>query len=169
MNYVSQWWSQHTVYDVTHQVLDSIQQFTEVNEWTLSFHVGISGKETAESELMVELFLVKLSSADHHDLTDDKTTLIQVMVWCRQASSHFLNKCSEFCNYMASLKRNWYALGNKTNIGLGNVSDINWHRQGDMMNYSKSGINNYKIFFTRKSEVTPANTPDKLKTTNRPN
>ena len=27
------------------------------------------------------------------DLTDDKSTLIQVMVWCRQATSHYLSQC----------------------------------------------------------------------------
>ena len=26
-------------------------------------------------------------------LTDDKSTLVQVMAWCRQASSHYLNQC----------------------------------------------------------------------------
>ena len=27
------------------------------------------------------------------DITDDKSTLVQVMVWCHQASSHYLNQC----------------------------------------------------------------------------
>ena len=27
------------------------------------------------------------------DLTDDKSALIQVMAWCRQATSHYLNQC----------------------------------------------------------------------------
>ena len=27
------------------------------------------------------------------NLTDDKSTLVQVMAWCRQATSHYLNKC----------------------------------------------------------------------------
>ena len=27
------------------------------------------------------------------DLCDDKSTLVQVMAWCRQASSHYLNPC----------------------------------------------------------------------------
>ena len=25
--------------------------------------------------------------------TDDKSTLVQVMAWCRQATSHYLNQC----------------------------------------------------------------------------
>ena len=27
------------------------------------------------------------------DFTDDKSTLVQVMAWCRQATSHYLNQC----------------------------------------------------------------------------
>ena len=27
------------------------------------------------------------------DLTDDKSTLVQVMAWCRQAPSHYLSQC----------------------------------------------------------------------------
>ena len=27
------------------------------------------------------------------DLTDDKSTLVEVMAWCRQATSHYLNQC----------------------------------------------------------------------------
>ena len=27
------------------------------------------------------------------DLTDDKSTLVQVMAWCRQATSHYLRQC----------------------------------------------------------------------------
>ena len=27
------------------------------------------------------------------DLTDDKSTLVQVMAWCRQATNHYLNRC----------------------------------------------------------------------------
>ena len=28
-----------------------------------------------------------------HDFTDDKSTLVQVMAWCRQATSHYLSQC----------------------------------------------------------------------------
>ena len=27
------------------------------------------------------------------DLSDDKSTLVQIMAWCRQATSHYLNRC----------------------------------------------------------------------------
>ena len=38
------------------------------------------------------------------DLTDDKSTLVQVMAWCRQATSHYLSQCwpSSMSPYMAS-------------------------------------------------------------------
>ena len=28
-----------------------------------------------------------------HDLTDDRSTLLQVMAWCRQATRHYLSQC----------------------------------------------------------------------------
>ena len=31
------------------------------------------------------------------DLTDDKSTLVQVMAWCRQATSHYLSQCWPSC------------------------------------------------------------------------
>ena len=33
------------------------------------------------------------------DLIDDKSTLVQVMAWCHQATSHYLNQC--WCRYVA--------------------------------------------------------------------
>ena len=38
------------------------------------------------------------------DLTEDKSTLVQVMAWCRQATSHYLSQCwPDPCHHMASL------------------------------------------------------------------
>ena len=36
---------------------------------------------------------------------DDKTTLVQVMAWCRQASSHYLNQC-----WPRSMSLQWFDL-----------------------------------------------------------
>ena len=36
-----------------------------------------------------EIVLRKMSS----DLTDDQSTLVQVMAWCCQATSHYLSSC----------------------------------------------------------------------------
>ena len=42
---------------------------------------------------------------------DDKTALIQVMAWCRQATSHYLIQCwSISMSYMASLGHNELSL-----------------------------------------------------------
>ena len=41
------------------------------------------------------------------DLTDDKSTLVQVMAWCRQATSHYLNSVDQdIQRHMASLGHN---------------------------------------------------------------
>ena len=38
------------------------------------------------------------------DRTDDKSTLVQVMAWCRQATSHYMSQFdSDLCRQMASL------------------------------------------------------------------
>ena len=37
--------------------------------------------------------VMKLVSGEPLDLADHKSTLIRVMAWCRQASSHYLNQC----------------------------------------------------------------------------
>ena len=48
---------------------------------------------------IVLLIAIFISSKDNalrwmpRDLTDDKSTLVQVMAWCRQAASHYLNQC----------------------------------------------------------------------------
>ena len=39
------------------------------------------------------------------DLTDDKSTLVQVKAWCRQATSHYLID-PDLCRQMASLGPN---------------------------------------------------------------
>ena len=44
---------------------------------------------------MAEVSPVKLLSNEFHgaDRTDDKPTLVQVMAWCRQATSHYMDQC----------------------------------------------------------------------------
>ena len=39
-------------------------------------------------------------------LTDDKSTLIQVMAWCRQAISHYPGQCWFLCRHITSLGHN---------------------------------------------------------------
>ena len=41
------------------------------------------------------------------DFIDDQSTLVQVMAWCRQATSHYLSECWPlFCRYMAAQGHN---------------------------------------------------------------
>ena len=39
------------------------------------------------------------------DLTDDRSTLVQVMAWCRQAASHYLSQCWPRCMPPYSITR----------------------------------------------------------------
>ena len=46
------------------------------------------------SVIMVEASLVKLPCYEcHWTSNDDQSTLVQVMAWCHQATSHYLNQC----------------------------------------------------------------------------
>ena len=36
-------------------------------------------------------------------LADDKSILVQVMAWCRQATSHYLSQCGDLSRHMALL------------------------------------------------------------------
>ena len=40
-----------------------------------------------------DLLIMMASDECHNDFTDDKSTLVQVMAWCRQATSHYLSQC----------------------------------------------------------------------------
>ena len=57
---------------------------------------GDSKKVTFNLVLLIGIFK---SSHDNalwwmpQDLTNDKSTLVQVMAWCRQATSHYLSQC----------------------------------------------------------------------------
>ena len=68
------------------------------------------------------------------DLTDRKSTLVQVMAWCRQATNHYLSQC--WPRSLSSLGHNelthwsliWHLL-NWVIIGSGNgVSSIQYHQ-----------------------------------------
>ena len=49
------------------------KQILVIDDWGISCEIALSWKP--------------------HDLTDDKSTLVQVMAWCRQATSHYLSQC----------------------------------------------------------------------------
>ena len=46
------------------------------------------------------------------NLTDDELTMVQVMAWCHQATSHYLNQCwPRFFSHMGSLGHNEFTRG----------------------------------------------------------
>ena len=71
--------------------------------YTIVFNSLASGRSECNSEnLFFNLILligIFRSSHDNalwwmpQDLTDDKSTLVQVMAWCRQATSYYLSQC----------------------------------------------------------------------------
>ena len=45
------------------------------------------------------------------DLTDDKTTLVQVMAWCHQETSHYLSRCwPSFMSWYGVIRPQWVRL-----------------------------------------------------------
>ena len=69
----------------------------------LTFNSLAPGRSRCDSKIeifnLVLLIGIFRSSHDNalwwmpQDLTDDKSTLVQVMAWCRQATSHYLSQC----------------------------------------------------------------------------
>ena len=91
-------WHMHTVLCLAllrlyHRKSPQKQRLTN---WPLGDLNVISKKEIFNLALLIGIFN---SSYDNvlwwmpQDLTDDKSTLVQVMAWCRQAASHYLNQC----------------------------------------------------------------------------
>ena len=76
------------------------------------------------------------------DLTDDKSTLVQVMAWCRQATSHYRSQCwRSFCRHMASLGPN--ELIPKGSEWLVGTSNTNLERVVYTKNLAKWYLNQY--------------------------
>ena len=68
--------------------------------WLNSLAPGRSGCDSKNGifnlVLLIGIFRLSRDNALRwmpQDLTDDKSTLVQVMAWCRQATSHYLNQC----------------------------------------------------------------------------
>ena len=69
-----------------------------IDGWSISCKILLKSETTIESQLKWMTM----------DLTDGKSTLVQVMAWCRQATSHYLSQCwhPDLCHHMASLGHN---------------------------------------------------------------
>ena len=49
------------------------KQILVIDDWGISYEIALTWKP--------------------QDLTDDKSTLVQLIAWCRQATSHYLSQC----------------------------------------------------------------------------
>ena len=58
-------------------------------EWKFRYVILPQILETDGWGISCEIALIWMSL----DLTDDQSTLVQVMAWCRQATSHYLSQC----------------------------------------------------------------------------
>ena len=104
------------------------------------------------------------------DLTDDKSTLVQVMAWCRQATSHYLNQCwPSFLSPYGVTRPQWVNLSwprpaechmaqnNLVNIGLGNVLLTAWWHQAFIRNNFRLSSMRFRAFtwseFTEMQEI----------------
>ena len=66
----------------------------------------IGGRDIA-SEIVLRWILL--------DLSDDKSTLVQVMAWCRQATSHYLSQCwPRSMSPYGIIRPQWVKLGRMT-------------------------------------------------------
>ena len=74
-----------------------------ISSWSLCINSLAPGRPRCDFKTaifnLILLIGIFASSKDNalrwmpRDLTDDKSTLHQVMVWCRQATSHYLSHC----------------------------------------------------------------------------
>ena len=63
------------------------------------------------------------------DLTKDKSTLVQVMAWCRQATSHYLSQCWPRSLSPYGLTRPQWANSSAPGCDFKNVVFIDWYLQ----------------------------------------
>ena len=83
------------------QVLDQVHMDGLVQDCSISSALAM---DTAVLHKAIDMSLAKLFSGE---CQRTKSTLVQVMAWCRQAPSHYLNQCWPcLCRHMASLGHN---------------------------------------------------------------
>ena len=85
------------------------------------------------------------------DLTDDKSTLVQVMAWCRQATSHYMSQC-----WLSPLSPYGIARPQWVEVWLGHVSVIIGHAtfHGYVPKWASGFVNVY-FPYNRSSNYTP--------------
>ena len=71
------------------------------------------------------------------NLIDDKSTLVQVMSWCRQATSHYLNQCWPRSATPYGITRPQWV----------NTNPMNWLYNHNKTNHNKNVCTIYQIFY----------------------
>ena len=79
------WWYQ--CIDVCYDAINSLAPGRFENNFQNVFFKLISWIDTLSNSCKTVLRRMP------QNLSDDKSTLVQVMAWCRQATSHYLNQC----------------------------------------------------------------------------
>ena len=67
-------------------------RFTRLTHWPLG-DLNENYFQTDFNDLWLRYLCEMIPRRMWLDLTDDKSTLVQVMAWCRQATSHYLSQC----------------------------------------------------------------------------
>ena len=91
MDYITINYTQKSAYVVGYTLHQQFNSLTTGRfEWDLDWEVLCSFQGGNDGwGIPSEIALMWLP----HDLTDDGATLVQIMAWCRQASSHYLSQC----------------------------------------------------------------------------
>ena len=130
--------------------------------WSTGLHINSLALERSECNSKNGIFNLVLligifRSYDNafrwmpQDLTDDKSTLVQVMAWCRQATSHYLSQC-----WLSPLSPYGIARPQWVEVWLGHVSIIigHAHFHGYVPKWASGFVNVY-FPYNRSSNYTP--------------
>ena len=103
--------------------------------WCPIFNSSAPGRSECDSKNVIFnlVLLIDIFRSSHHnalrrmpqDLTGDKSTLIQVMAWCRQATSHYLSQCwlSSLSPYGVA-RPQWVKLSQRNAFEIGHPSNL---------------------------------------------
>ena len=76
-------------------------EWHNLNTWSLNLSAPGRSERDSKNVIFNLILLISIFRSSHdnalrwmpQDLTDDKSTLVQVMAWCRRATSHYLSQC----------------------------------------------------------------------------
>ena len=96
------------------------------------------------------------------DLSDDKSTLVQVMAWCRQATSHYLSQCwpSSLSPYGVTRPQwvNVIELGH-TESSNGLVPSVHYFSKFSLGRLPKFAFVNTRLYMIKKKKLSKSTCP----------